>query len=178
VVIAREADRQALSAYIADRLAGRDARLELPSEPARCVDILDPRLLHLDDTLVHVPPGSTASIRVHAARSPCSCRRLPEIGHELRPAARPRRRIGRTQNRRGMRSDEDRGHELGGEHASAMSGHRDRPAQHGARRGRAEADDDARLEPRELQLEPWLARLDLADARLWREGGACRAVPT
>lgn len=67
VVIARESDRQALSAYIADRLAGRDARIELPSEPARCVDILDPQLLHLDDTLVHVPPGSTASIRVQAA---------------------------------------------------------------------------------------------------------------
>jgi len=67
VVTAREADRPALSAYIADRLAGRDARIELPFEPARCVDILDPRTLHVDDTLVHVPAGSTASIRVQAA---------------------------------------------------------------------------------------------------------------
>ena len=67
VVTAREADRPALAAYIADRLAGRDARLELPSEPARCVDILDPGTLHVDDTLVHVPPGATASIRVQAA---------------------------------------------------------------------------------------------------------------
>jgi len=67
VVSAREADRQALSAYIADRLAGRDTRIELPSEPARCVDILDPQVLHMDDTIVRMPPGSTASIRVQAA---------------------------------------------------------------------------------------------------------------
>ena len=67
VVTAHEADRPALSAYIADRLAGRDARIELPFESARCVDILDPELLHVDDTLVHVPPGSTASIRIQAA---------------------------------------------------------------------------------------------------------------
>jgi len=66
VVMAREADRQALSAYIADRLAGRDARIELPSEPARCVDILDEhvnsrlhrlplivRLTHFHDRIAH-----------------------------------------------------------------------------------------------------------------------------
>ena len=67
VVTAREADRPALATYIADRLAGRDATLDLPAETARGVDLVDPELLHVDDTLAHVPRGQTVSIRAQAA---------------------------------------------------------------------------------------------------------------
>jgi diacylglycerol kinase family enzyme len=67
VVTARESDRATLAAYIADRLNGRDARLELPSETARGVDLVNPQLLHVDDTLAHVPPGQTVSMRVQAS---------------------------------------------------------------------------------------------------------------
>jgi len=67
VVTAREADRKALGTYIADRLAGREGRLELATETAHCVEIRDPEALHVDDELVRMPPGVTASIRVQAA---------------------------------------------------------------------------------------------------------------
>ena len=67
VVTAREADRGALAAYIDDRLAGREGRLVLPSERVRCVDVLDADVLHVDDELVRVTPGSAVSIRVQAA---------------------------------------------------------------------------------------------------------------
>jgi len=67
VVTAGEADRQALTHYIAERLAGRDGRLELASETARRVDIHDAGALHIDDELVCVPGGVTASVRLHAA---------------------------------------------------------------------------------------------------------------
>lgn len=67
VVTAREGDRQALADYIANRLAGREGRLELATETAHCVEIDDPEALHVDDELVQVPGGVTASIRIAAA---------------------------------------------------------------------------------------------------------------
>ena len=67
VVTAREGDRQALADYIANRLAGREGRLELATETANCVEIDDPEALHVDDELVQVPGGVTASIRIAAA---------------------------------------------------------------------------------------------------------------
>ena len=67
IVTARESDRDALAAYINDRLAGRDGRLTLPSERTRCVDLLDADVLHVDDELVRVTPGSAVSMRLQAA---------------------------------------------------------------------------------------------------------------
>jgi len=67
IVTARESDRGALAAYLDDRLAGRDGRLALPSERTRCVDLLNPDVLHVDDELVHVTPQSPVSIRIQAA---------------------------------------------------------------------------------------------------------------
>jgi diacylglycerol kinase family enzyme len=67
IVTARERDRNALATYIDDRLAGRDGRLALPFERARCVDMLDADVLHVDDELVRVTPGSAVSIRIQAA---------------------------------------------------------------------------------------------------------------
>ena len=67
VVTAREADRGALAAYIDDRLAGREGRLALPSVQTRCVDLIEPDPLHVDDEIAHVTPGSLVSIRIHAA---------------------------------------------------------------------------------------------------------------
>lgn len=66
VVTAREADRGALAAYIADRLAGRDGRLRLATASARCVDIDDPQALHVDDELARFPAGAGVSIRIQA----------------------------------------------------------------------------------------------------------------
>ena len=66
LVTARETDRDALAAYIDDRLAGRDGRLVLPSERLRCVDFIDADVFHVDDELVRVTPGSVLSIRVQA----------------------------------------------------------------------------------------------------------------
>lgn len=66
VVTAREVDRVALAAYIDDRLAGREGRLALVSVQARCVDLIDPDALHVDDEIAHVTPGSLVSIRIHA----------------------------------------------------------------------------------------------------------------
>jgi diacylglycerol kinase family enzyme len=67
VVTAREGDRDALAAYIDERLAGRDGRLALPSTDARCVDLIEPDALHVDDEIAHVTPGSLVSIRIQAA---------------------------------------------------------------------------------------------------------------
>jgi diacylglycerol kinase (ATP) len=67
VVTAAEADRQALAAYIDDRLAGRDSVLDLAVTTARCVDIAEADALHVDDALARVPAGANLSIRVQAA---------------------------------------------------------------------------------------------------------------
>jgi diacylglycerol kinase (ATP) len=67
VVTARTTDRAALAAYIDDRLAGRDTRLELAAQPARCVDIDDAGPLHVDDEVVHPAAGTSVSLRVRAA---------------------------------------------------------------------------------------------------------------
>jgi diacylglycerol kinase family enzyme len=64
VVTARERDRAAIAAYIDDRLAGRDGVLELATQSARCVDVADPEILHLDDELVRFPSGAAVSIAV------------------------------------------------------------------------------------------------------------------
>jgi diacylglycerol kinase family enzyme len=83
VVTARESDRGALAAYIDDRLAGRDGRLALPFERTRCVDFLDADVLHVDDELVRVAPGSAVSIRLQAAAANVL---VPDVSA---PAARP-----------------------------------------------------------------------------------------
>jgi len=58
-----------------------------------------------------------------------------------------------------------------------MSGHRDRPAQHGTRGRRTEADDDARPQARELQFEPRLAGLDLAEPWLGVQAALAARFP-
>jgi len=52
VVTAAEAHRDMLATYLADRLAGRDSLLQLPSEPATQVELVTPHPLHIDDALV------------------------------------------------------------------------------------------------------------------------------
>jgi len=58
-----------------------------------------------------------------------------------------------------------------------MSGHRDRPAQHGTRGRRTEADDDARPQARELQFEPRRAGLDLAEPWLGVQAALAARFP-
>ena len=67
VVTAREQDRGALAAYIADRLSGLDTRLALDEQPARCVEIDRPPTLHVDDELLPLPTDASVAIRVQAA---------------------------------------------------------------------------------------------------------------
>jgi len=84
VVTAREHDRRAIAAYIADRLGGRQSRLELPAEPAHCVDIAGPDALHMDDDLV--PVRGAVSIRVQAGAVSVL---VPPAVVSSAPAARP-----------------------------------------------------------------------------------------
>jgi len=70
VVTARDADRAALAAYLEDRLAGREARLPLTTQTARCVEIVDPPTLHVDDELVDFPADTQLSLRVQAGAVP------------------------------------------------------------------------------------------------------------
>jgi diacylglycerol kinase family enzyme len=67
VVTATEQDRQALAAYIDDRLAGREGALKLWSQATQCVELEAAGALHVDDALARIPPGSAVSIRVQAA---------------------------------------------------------------------------------------------------------------
>jgi diacylglycerol kinase family enzyme len=78
VVTARESDRAALAAYVADRLAGREGRLELPAASARCVDIRDVDALHVDDALVQVPLGAEVAIRMQTAAATVLVSRAPD----------------------------------------------------------------------------------------------------
>jgi diacylglycerol kinase family enzyme len=64
IVTAGDSDRAALAAYIADRLAGREGRLDLASQTARCIDIVHPPVLHVDDELVQVPSRASISMRI------------------------------------------------------------------------------------------------------------------
>ena len=41
--------------------------MNLATRPADCVEIADPRALHVDDEVLYVPPGATASMRIQAA---------------------------------------------------------------------------------------------------------------
>jgi diacylglycerol kinase (ATP) len=70
VVTARESDRAAIAAYIEDRLAGREGQLRLPTHSARCVDIVEPPTLHVDDEIVAFPPDARISMRIQAGAVP------------------------------------------------------------------------------------------------------------
>jgi diacylglycerol kinase family enzyme len=64
LVTVGEGDRGALAACIADLGAGRDARLSLPTEEVRCVELRGSYQMHLDDELVSDPLGGGLSIGI------------------------------------------------------------------------------------------------------------------
>lgn len=64
VAVAGEAQRARIDGYLADRLAGREARLELPVTRARSVEIAGWDAMHVDDEVIDGPPIGKVTIGV------------------------------------------------------------------------------------------------------------------
>jgi len=66
VTLARDTDREQLDEYLRHRIEGTDFPVSLPSYRGRCIDIVDPGRLHVDDE-VYEEPGRRVAIRVEGA---------------------------------------------------------------------------------------------------------------